>query len=254
GPHGPVGDPGRAAAGHGAGDRLRRPGPAVQLQGHPAAGQGRPGARPVPGRLPAAGGRHAGGHGRLPGGRGYHRGRHRGGAGLRRPGALRRRATGRRHHRPRRGLLPPAGLRPAVADDELGDRPAALPAGHHAAVHQRRPPHARPRFRDLLRGAAAGRLAGHRAGGCGHGDRAGDDVPGRPADRRADGGRAAAGRRRPGVAEQGSAGAEHVLARLPGEDHGDPDAARAHVPAAAAGPGRADGHRRAGDDLLPERV
>src|SRR3712207_8651451 len=47
-------------------------------------------------------------------------------SGLRRPRAVRRRPVRRRPHRPHRRLLAAAGLRPAVDDDQLLGRPAAL--------------------------------------------------------------------------------------------------------------------------------
>ena len=111
GPAGPGGDAGGAAARDGPGHRVRRAGPAVQLAGDPGAGQGRARPGPVPAavphiaprcrRSPRASCRHRG-----------HRGDHRRGAGLPRPGAVHRRPAGRRPHRRHRRVLAAAGLRP----------------------------------------------------------------------------------------------------------------------------------------------
>jgi hypothetical protein len=63
-----------------------------------------------------------------------------------------------------------------------------------------------------------------------------------------------AGRRRPRPALPGGTGAEHLRLRIPGQDHADADPAGPHLPAAAAGAGRADAHRHPRDDRPPERM
>ncbi|CAA9260496.1 MAG: Flagellar biosynthesis protein FliR, partial [uncultured Blastococcus sp.] len=254
GPLGPGGHAGGTAPRDGAGHRLRAAGPALQLPHHPESGQGRvrPGA--VPAALDADRAHAARADHRLPARRGGDRGRDRGGAGLRRADPVPGRADGRRPDRPHRRLLAPAGLRPAVDDAELLGRPPALPAGHHAAVHQRRAPADRQGLRDVLRRAARRRGRAHRPDRRGRGDRLLDDVPGRAADRRAHGRGAAARRRGPGAAQPRRAGAEHLLLRLPPQDPADPDDAGSDLPVAAPRARRAARARRPRHDLAEERL